>query len=191
MLADALRFVVHLRAPQGVAGQITIPTARAALFTACAIGLAVLATSAWQRHADPATARPVLAVGYIRDLASGATTTSSPRASLTDMLATSLGRLPALQVIASSRMLELMPRDADTSRPVIVAAARRAGATEIVEGELLPMADGQLRLQVRRVNAYDRRDCFAADGSRYLPGRSNEEIFRPLRPFRRETSQAG
>ena len=142
----------HASTPASVAGQITIPTSRAALFTACAIGLAVLATSAWQRHGDPATTRPVLAVGYIRDLTSAAATAPGPHASLTDMLATSLGRLPALQVIASSRMLELMPRDADTSRPVIAAAARRAGATEIVEGELLPMADGELRLQVRRID---------------------------------------
>lgn len=143
--------LAHTPTAPSIAGQITIPTSRAALFTACTIGLAVLATSAWQRHADPTTAGSVIAVGYIRDLTSGATTTSQ-HASLTDMLATSLGRLPTLQVIASSRMLELMPRDADPSRPTIAAAARRAGATEIVEGELLPMTDGQLRLQVRRID---------------------------------------
>src|SRR5215470_4115328 len=67
------------------------------------------------------------------------------------MLATSLGRVAELQVVANSRMLELTPRNADTSRSAFTDAARRAGATEVVEGELIPLPNGQLRLEVRRV----------------------------------------
>jgi DNA-binding SARP family transcriptional activator/TolB-like protein len=93
--------------------------------------------------------RPVLAVGRIRDLA--APDSAALGAVLSEMLATSLGRLNELQVIANSRMLELTPRDADTSRTALTDAARRAGATEIIEGELMPLAGGRLRLEVRRV----------------------------------------
>ena len=93
--------------------------------------------------------RPVLAVGRIRDLA--APDSVALGAVLSEMLATSLGRLNELQVIANSRMLELTPRDADTSRTALSDAARRAGATEIIEGELMPLAGGSLRLEVRRV----------------------------------------
>ena len=92
---------------------------------------------------------PVLAVGRIRDLA--VPDSAAPGAVLREMLATSLGRLSGMQVIANSRMLELTPRDADTSSVALNDAARRAGATEIVEGELIPLPNRQLRLEIRRV----------------------------------------
>lgn len=114
--------------------------------------LVTLATAAWRAGivSAPSGDRPVLAVGRIRDfvtpdsLALGGV--------LSEMLATSLSRLTDLQVIANSRMLELTPRDADTSRGVVSDAARRAGANEILEGEVRPLADHQLLLEVRRVN---------------------------------------
>ena len=93
---------------------------------------------------------PVLAVGRIRDLV--APESVSVSSVLSEMLATSLGRLTDLQVVANSRMLELTPRGADTSRAALTDAARRAGATEIIEGELIPLPDRQLRLEVRRVD---------------------------------------
>ena len=96
------------------------------------------------------SASPVLAVGRIRDLVAPESTAVS--SVLSEMLATSLGRVSELQVVANSRMLELTPRGADTSRAASTDAARRAGATEIVEGELIPLPNQQLRLEIRRVD---------------------------------------
>jgi DNA-binding SARP family transcriptional activator/TolB-like protein len=102
-----------------------------------------------------ATDKPVIAVGKIRDLV----TPDSIRLGgvLGEILTTSLGRVSPLQVIANSRMLELTPREADTARTALIDAARRAGATEVIEGELVPLADGKLRLDIRRVNLADGR----------------------------------
>ncbi|HVE35313.1 MAG TPA: BTAD domain-containing putative transcriptional regulator [Gemmatimonadaceae bacterium] len=94
--------------------------------------------------------QPVLAVGRIRDLVAPESVAVS--AVLSEMLATSLGRLTDLQVVANSRMLELTPRGRDTSQSVLADAARRAGATEIIEGELIPLPNRQLRLEIRRVD---------------------------------------
>ena len=97
-----------------------------------------------------APARPVLAVGRIRDLV--APDSAAVSSVLSEMLATSLSRLTDLPVVANSRMLELTSPSADTSRTALTDAARRAGATEIIEGELIPLPDRQLRLQIRRVD---------------------------------------
>jgi TolB-like protein len=97
-----------------------------------------------------AASPPVLAVGRIRDLA--APDSAALGGVLSEMLATSLGRLDELQVIANSRMLELTPREADTSRSALTDAARRAGATQVIEGELIPLPGRNLRLEVRRVD---------------------------------------
>jgi hypothetical protein len=119
--------------------------------SAVAIGVCAIAAFALRSvGAAHASGPPVLAVGRIRDLA----TPDSVRLGgvLSEMLATSLGRLNSVQVIANSRMLELTPRDADTSRGALTDAARRAGATEVIEGELIPIAGQQLRLEIRRID---------------------------------------
>jgi hypothetical protein len=54
-------------------------------------------------------------------------------------------------------MLELIPRESDTARTALVDAARRAGATEVIEGELIPLENGKLRLDIRRVSLADGR----------------------------------
>ena len=118
-----------------------------------AVLLAVAAITAITRSPSlhgSAAARPVLAVGWFRDL--GATDSVGTGRVSGDMLATSLARVSDLQVIATSRMLELAPRNADTSRAGLTTAARRAGAAEIIEGEFVPLPDHQLELDVRRVN---------------------------------------
>jgi len=83
---------------------------------------------------DPGTRMPFLAVGAMRspDL----TDTAVPAGVLRDMLATSLGRIGGLRVVANSRLMELMPRGADTMSGATTDAARRAGATELIEGEI-------------------------------------------------------
>jgi DNA-binding SARP family transcriptional activator/tetratricopeptide (TPR) repeat protein/TolB-like protein len=93
---------------------------------------------------------PIIAVGQIRDLSSS-DTASSRGAVLSDLLSISLGRIRALQVIARSRMLELMPRDADSSRAEMTNAARQAGATEVIDGELIATTDHRFEFEVQRV----------------------------------------
>ena len=88
---------------------------------------------------------PFLAVGTIRVADSVA-----PGGVLRDMLATSLGSIRGLQVVANSRVIELMPRGADSIPGATSDAARRAGATEILEGEVISSNTG-LTLTLRRV----------------------------------------
>ena len=97
-----------------------------------------------------ASAFPLLAVGSLRDGAARDSTGSG--AVLTDMLATSLARIPGLQVVANSRLLELVPRGTDTLPGTLSAAAREAGAQEILEGELAFAPNGGLRLELRRID---------------------------------------
>ncbi len=71
---------------------------------------------------------------------------------LFDMLSTNLGRVARLRVVSSARMYELMNQaGADTSTSSLVTAARRAGATELVDGALYARDDGGYRLDLRRV----------------------------------------
>ena len=93
--------------------------------------------------------RPFLAVGAIRTPAQSDTSSLGPV--LRDMLATSLGSIPGLQVVANSRLIELMPLGADSLPGATSDAARRAGASEILEGEVVSDASG-LTLALRRVS---------------------------------------
>jgi len=113
------------------------------------IALAAVVGWRWARGARPTT-RPVLAVGAIRDLVDP--DSAKVAGVLREMFSTDLGRLSDVQVVANSRMLELTPRDADTSRTAFNDAARRAGAAELIEGELIPVGGGRLRLEIRRVD---------------------------------------
>ena len=96
---------------------------RWALFGIAVAGLAVLlALVALPRgSAGP----PMLAVGQMRDAA--ARDSASSTGVLTDMLATNLGRVRGLQVVANSRLFELMRPGFDTTRGAFSEAARRAG----------------------------------------------------------------
>src|SRR5690606_21751765 len=92
---------------------------------------------------------PILAVGEIRDL-----TTSHAVGFgqiVGDLLATSLAGLATIDVVAPSRVLELLPTARSGSRREYLEAARRANAVELVEGEVSETADHQLRLDLRRV----------------------------------------
>jgi DNA-binding SARP family transcriptional activator/TolB-like protein len=124
---------------------------RRALVVAGLGGVALATAIGWRwTRAPHPTASPVLAVGAIRDLT--APDSASLARVLREMFSTDLGRLSDVQVVANSRMLELTPRDADTSRSAFTDAARRAGAAEVIEGELIPLGAGRLRLEVRRVD---------------------------------------
>ncbi|MEO8451359.1 MAG: hypothetical protein ABI647_16310, partial [Gemmatimonadota bacterium] len=95
------------------------------------------------------TGPPILAVGNLRDLTA---TDSTPLGGvLSEMLTTSLGRLTDIRVVAHSRILELTA-PADTSQRARTEAARRAGANEILEGEVMPVGRDSLSLALRRVD---------------------------------------
>jgi DNA-binding SARP family transcriptional activator/tetratricopeptide (TPR) repeat protein len=91
---------------------------------------------------------PFLAVGEIRTESATDSTRVGPI--LRDMLATTLAGIEGLQVVANSRLVELMPRGGDTLPGAIHEAARRAGATELIEGTLTSESGG-LQLSLRRV----------------------------------------
>jgi DNA-binding SARP family transcriptional activator len=95
---------------------------------------------------------PVVAVGRIASF--GADSAQAGLAApVRDLLATSLARSRGIRVVSQGRMLELMRAagaGADTSAGAIVDAARRAGATEIIDGTLYTRPGGRLRLDLRR-----------------------------------------
>lgn len=96
---------------------------------------------------DASPETPFLAVGAIRTDGADSTT---PGDVLRDMLATSLGGIEGLQLVANSRLVELMPPASSGTQGVTNDAARRAGATEVIEGELTRESGG-LVLSLRRV----------------------------------------
>ena len=103
-----------------------------------------------QRQPDASgasAANPTLAVGLIRDDGVDSARIGSV---LTDMLSTNLANVPGLQVIANSRILELIPPGQDTSAVAYAEAARRAGATELLEGRLLDRTADAFTIEMRR-----------------------------------------
>jgi DNA-binding SARP family transcriptional activator/tetratricopeptide (TPR) repeat protein len=102
---------------------------------------------AWRmRSSSSGSSSPFLAIGSIhsRD-------TAALGGVLRDMLATNLARVNGIQVVSNSRLLELVPRVEDITHIAVADAARRAGATEIIEGELGLTSDGWV-LTLRRVS---------------------------------------
>jgi DNA-binding SARP family transcriptional activator len=112
-----------------------------------AVGLVVLGFAARGFRNDSGSPLPFLAVGDIRTEAADS---SRLGAILRDMLATSLGSVEGLQVVANSRLVELMPRGVDPGPQATNDAARRAGATQVIEGELTAGPAGMV-LSLRRV----------------------------------------
>jgi DNA-binding SARP family transcriptional activator len=94
-------------------------------------------------------AQRVLAVGRLDDY-----TPDSLARPLTDLLTTSLARIPGLGVVSSERMAELRSRP---EAPTGTALLRLAGATEALEGALYRQPDGSYRLDLRRVRMEDGR----------------------------------
>jgi len=99
--------------------------------------------------AGASEASPTLAVGLIRDDGLGSVRIGGV---LTDMLSTNLANVPGLQVIANSRVLALIPPGQDTSAVAYAEAARRAGATELLEGRLLDRTADAFTIEMRRLD---------------------------------------
>jgi DNA-binding SARP family transcriptional activator/tetratricopeptide (TPR) repeat protein len=108
----------------------------------------LIAVAAWATTWGSPARLPFLAVGDIR--VEPLPDSTRPGAILRDMLSTSLGGIEGLQVVANSRLVELMPRGAEPVATALNDAARRAGATEVIEGEL-SAGSGGLVLSLRRV----------------------------------------
>jgi len=89
-----------------------------------------------------------IAVGLIRE--DGAAASSGANRVLTDMIATDLARVEGLAVLANSRLIELV-RSGRDSAAGYADAARRAGASELLEGQLVVVSHDTLELAVRRV----------------------------------------
>ena len=122
---------------------------------ALAIAAFVMAVQwrAGARGARKPGALPVLAVGRIVDYTRSSSGDRS--APLGDMLATNLARVPGLEVVSTSRMLELVAqfaREGDSSSSAVSRAARVAGASEVIDGALYEVAPGRFRLDLRRVD---------------------------------------
>ncbi len=108
-----------------------------------------------QRRHSPTLAeggRPVLAVGMIADY-SGKHPGGLGRP-LADMLATNLARGSGISVISNARMLELIRQLGGTaeSSEVVSAAARHAGAAELIDGSLYAITPNRYRLDLRRMD---------------------------------------
>ncbi|MGE5749187.1 MAG: hypothetical protein ACM31F_04465, partial [Gemmatimonas sp.] len=122
-----------------------------ALLVLLALGTA--ASAAWRRielNAHAASKTPTFAVGMIRE--EGIPDTLRIGGVLTDMLATNLARVAGLSVLANSRLFELMLPGQDTLPGGWSDAARRAGATDILQGRLLSGPQWTLAMEIQRVD---------------------------------------
>jgi len=125
---------------------------------AAVIALVAAATVALRgRRAHAANGdEPVVAVGRITDYS--ATPDRRYGLPLADLLATNLARVEGLRVVSAARMLELTRQasaSGDTSAAAMLAAARLAGATELIDGIVYARPDGRLRLDLRRIGVGD------------------------------------
>jgi DNA-binding SARP family transcriptional activator/tetratricopeptide (TPR) repeat protein/TolB-like protein len=110
-------------------------------------------SSALATQADRAAA-PIIAVGRIADYRGAQ---SGFAGAIGDLLATNLARAQGVRVVSAVRMHEIAgrlaaPDSGAAGDAALAAAAREAGATELVDGMLYSLADGGLRLDLRRVD---------------------------------------
>jgi len=92
---------------------------------------------------------PLLAVGRVASYTGEAPGSAAP---LPDLLATGLARVRGVHVVSRATLFEKMRGGADSTGAGLAAAARAAGATQLVEGDVYPMSGGRLRLDLRRVD---------------------------------------
>jgi len=111
--------------------------------------VAFVATGRWRPLLGMTSREGTFAVGMIRE--EGVPDTLRIGGVLTDMLATNLARVARLSVLSNTRLLELMRPGQDTMSIGYVDAARRAGATEILQGRLLAGPQWGLALELQRV----------------------------------------
>jgi DNA-binding SARP family transcriptional activator len=125
---------------------------RAFVAVAAVTVAALLTANLWGRVLNPRRDRstPTFAVGMIQE--DGVPDTLRIGGVLTDMLSTNLARVAGLRVLATSRLLELMLPGHDTLVAGYSEAARRAGASEILQGRLLSGPQWGLAMEIQRVD---------------------------------------
>ena len=150
LVMDARRYL------EGVPVSARVRRAPRALVLGAGILAVVAAGAAFWSHAisqrAAAASQPVLAVGQIADYRGASASEVHP---LADLLATNLARIPALRVVSSARIYEVMGQlgsAGTTDAGAYSAAARRAGASMLVDGALYPVDSGGLRLDLRRID---------------------------------------
>jgi DNA-binding SARP family transcriptional activator/TolB-like protein len=94
---------------------------------------------------------PLLAVGTVSDFTRG--DSGSPAPVVGDLLATSLARLPTVQVIATARLYEVQAQLLTGARSgaTVYDAARAAGARQLIQGTLHTSPAG-VRLDLQRID---------------------------------------
>ena len=141
------------RAMFRVSRRVAVVAGTVLVLAAAAVARVASSSSATDRSREDrgVASGPVLALGRIADRRGS--NAEDLAGSLADMLATNLARAPGTRVVSTARMYELARQNggSDTSAATLLDAARRAGATELVDGALYALADGSLRLDVRRV----------------------------------------
>jgi hypothetical protein len=120
----------------------------AVVVVALALTLALVTRPKAGATANP----PVIAVGSIREY--GGTDTSGIVRALGEMLSTNIARIPSLRVISNSRLYEVLGQLSveEPQGQRLLRAAKRTGATEVVEGSLYQRGAQALRFDLRRVD---------------------------------------
>ncbi|HEX9393643.1 MAG TPA: BTAD domain-containing putative transcriptional regulator [Gemmatimonadales bacterium] len=132
-------------------GDVPTPRPRPRWLAPAAAGVALLvlvaaARTLLGRHAEP----PVLAVGEV--MSGDSTAPGLAVRTLPELLATDLAQVGGLRVISQPRLEEVAAQLRPAGQPAI-AAARAAGADELLEGELYRRGADSLRLDLRQVDA--------------------------------------
>ena len=181
-MADELRRTLPAQAPRervvAAAAPIAAPRAsgsrrqpalRSLTLVAALAGIIALAGAAvGMARLLSRSKTPILAVGTIMDLRRG--DSAAPALVATDLLSTSLARLPRVQVVATARLYELQSQlEASTHAPSTpYQAARAAGARELIQGTLHAASTptGGMSLDLQRIDLAtgDVRKGYRAEG---------------------------
>jgi DNA-binding SARP family transcriptional activator/TolB-like protein len=109
-----------------------------------------------EREARATPVAPTVAVGSIVESGGTGNDSSYDAGTIKEILATDLSRISGLRVISQARVYDLLAQTGghDESRSALTEVARRAGATEILEGVLFRRGEKgrDLRLDLRSVD---------------------------------------
>jgi DNA-binding SARP family transcriptional activator len=121
--------------------------------TAIFLLLTAAAAFAFSRRQQPLPVREILAVGTISVSGNPAGALRDSALTLRAMLAADLSQLDGLEVLSEGRLYEMVARARGSidARDHVLDAARRAGATELLDG-VLHAGDRRFRLEVQRID---------------------------------------
>ena len=128
--------------------RVVAAVAAAGIMVVAALG----ALAVRRARVTPDPSERTIAVGRITDYR--AKEPAAIAGSVTDLLATNLGRASGVRVVSTARMYDLLRRvgnAGDSTSSAFAAAAQQAGADELVDGALYEH-DGRLRLDLRRID---------------------------------------